>query len=425
MMRRIFVIPIILYFFLACIRLVSAEEGVNNTMIQDLIEEAIKNNPELKALEEKICAFSERPSQARSLDDPRLRLSIMNLPVDTFRFDQEAMTQKQISVMQRFPFPGKLSLKGEIAEKELEIVRDEYTEKKNNIIMQVKVSYQELLFIEKAIEITKENQSLLREFLKIAETKYAVGKGIQQDVLKAQVELSKITNQLIVLEQKRKTAMARLNTLLNRPVHLPFPGTADVRQTRLNLEFEELKDIAEENRPLLIRLRHLIERNQLLYRLAKREYYPDFDLGISYGQRDESLRQDWVDFFSTSITINIPLWYKTKESAKVAQEKANIKMAEQQYNTLRNEVLFQIKDTLAEIKRYEEEIELFRTGLIPQASLSLESAIAGYKVNKVDFLTLLNNLITLYNYKIKYYEAIINHEKRLAELEAIIGKRLS
>jgi outer membrane protein TolC len=219
--------------------------------------------------------------------------------------------------------------------------------------------------------------------------------------------------------------MARLNTLLNRPVHLPFPETAEIRQTRLNLEFEELKGIAEENRPLLIRLRHLIERNQLAYRLAKREYYPDFDIGISYGQRDESLRQDWVDFFSTSITMNIPLWYKTKESAKVAQEKANIKMAEQQYNTLKNEIFFQIKDTLAEIERYEEEIELFKTGLIPQASLSLESAIAGYKVNKVDFLTLLNNLITLYNYKIKYYEAITNHEKRLAELEAIIGKRLS
>lgn len=205
-MRKISIIPIIIYFFLACVRLVSAEEGVNNTIIQDLIEEAIKNNPELKVLEEKIHAFEQRPSQARSLDDPRLRLSIMNLPVDTFRFDQEAMTQKQISLMQRFPFPGKLSLKGEIAEKELEIVRDEYTEKKNNIIMQVKVSYQELLFIEKTIEITKENQSLLREFVKIAETKYAVGKGIQQDVLKAQVELSKITNQLIVLEQKKKNS---------------------------------------------------------------------------------------------------------------------------------------------------------------------------------------------------------------------------
>jgi len=423
-MKKIFIVPAIISLMLISIELVFAEEQRNNTTLENLIEEAVKNNPELKALKERIQAYKEKPSQAKSFDDPRLKLSIINLPVDTFRFDQEAMTQKQISVMQRFPFPGKLSLKGNIAEKKLEMVKEEYTERKNNIIMEVKVAYQNILFINKSIEITEENLNILREFVKIAEAKYEVGKGIQQDVLKAQVELSKMINRLILLEQKKKTSIARLNTLLNRPTQTPFAEAEQIKQSGFNLKFENLQKIAEENRPELRRLKHLIEQYRLAYRLAKKDYYPDFDFGISYGQRDESQRQNWVDFFSASITINIPLWYKTKESARVAEEKANIKKAKEQYNSMKNKVFFQIEDIMAEIERYNKEIELFKTGLIPQGSLSLESAIAGYKVNKVDFLTLLNNLITLYNYETEYYKAITGYEKKLAELEAAVGTRL-
>ncbi|MEF9427486.1 MAG: TolC family protein, partial [Candidatus Mariimomonas ferrooxydans] len=189
-MKKIFIASMLIFLMLVNIEAIFAEGPGNKTILEKLIEEALKNNPELKTFGEKIGVFKERPPRARSLDDPRLRLSIMNLPVDTFSFNQEPMTQKQISIMQKLPFPGKLQLRGGIAEKELEKVKEEYIEKKNNIIMQVKVVYHNLLFINKAIDATEENRNLLREFVKIAETKYAVGKGIQQDVLKSQVELS-------------------------------------------------------------------------------------------------------------------------------------------------------------------------------------------------------------------------------------------
>lgn len=406
------------------IQLVSAEETVNKSNLERLVDEALENNPELKAYKEMVRVYKERPSQSRSLDDPRLKFSILNLPTDTFRFNQEAMTQKQASLMQKFPFPGKLALRGNIAERELEIVRKEYEEKKNNIIMQVKVDYQNLHFIIKATEITEDNRGLLREFVKIARTKYAVGTGIQQDVLKAEVELSRMTDKLIILEQKRKTAEARLNTILDRPVQMPFAEIWQVKQNSFDLTYEYLRGIAEENRPVLYGLKHLIERYRFAARLAEKEYYPDFDVGVSYGQRDDSSTVERADFFSASVTLNIPLWYKTKESRKVAEEKANIWRAQEQYNSMKNEVYFQIKDIMAEIEKYNEEIELFKTGLIPQSRASLESAISGYEVNKVDFLTLVNNQITLFNYEIDYYRAITSHENKLAELEAAVGKRL-
>jgi len=392
--------------------------------LERLIEEAVKNNPELKAYEEKVRAYKERPAQAESLDDPRLKFSIVNVPVDSFRLNQEPMTQKQISIMQKFPFPGKLSLKGAMAEQELEIVKKEYLEKRNEIIKQVKVVYNNLSFIKKAIEITENNRELLKEFIKIAETKYAVGKGLQQDVLKSQVELSRMIDRLISLRQKKQTMTARLNTLLNRPTQMPFEDVEEISQTGFNLTFEGLRQIAVGNRPVLLGLRHLINRYRFAYRFAKKDYYPDFDVGIGYGQRDDSSTAERTDFVSAFVTVNIPLWYKTRESRKVAEEEANIRKATEQYNSMKNNLFFQIKDILTEIEENKQEIELFRTGIIPQSTMSLQSAIAGYKVNKVDFITLVNNQITLYNYEIDYYRLITDYENKLAELEAAVGKRL-
>jgi outer membrane protein TolC len=423
MKRRFIVISILL---LALINFYSVcAEGLDSApILEDLINEAVTNNPGLKVFEETIKVFREKPAQAKSFDNPRLKLSIMNLPVDTFQFDQEAMTQKQISVMQKFPFPNKLQLTADIAEKELDAVREEYYEQKNMLIMQVKLAYLNLFFLNKAIEVTDANKRLLREFVKIAETKYEVGKGVQQDVIKAQVELSKMTDRLISFEQKRLTAMARLNMLLNRPIELPFNNIDQIKRTGFDLTFENLKQIAVESRPALLRMKHLIEQNRIAKSLAEKNYYPDFDVGISYGQRDNSPDQERTDFLTGSVTIKLPFWYKSKESRKVEEKKANIRKTVEQHNALKNDIYFQIREVMTEIEKYDKEIELFQTGLIPQSKLSLESAIAGYKVNKVDFLTLVNNQITLYSYKLDYYRALTDHEVKLAELETTIGKRL-
>jgi cobalt-zinc-cadmium efflux system outer membrane protein len=423
-------IPLALFFFLlfAGPGPVLAEDPPHAASMEELVDEAVRNNPGLKMLEEKMEAYGERPPQAESLENPRVGFSIVSLPVDTFRFDQEPMTQKQIALWQKFPFPGKLGLKGDIARKELEVVREEYGEKKNAVIMQVKVAYRNLLFIDKSLKITEENRDLLRNFVTVTETKYAVGMGIQQDVLKAQVELSKINDLLISLEQKRQSMIARLNTLLNRPADASFIQDEEIpegRETTFAYSLGELQSIALENRPSLLGLQQLIERNRLAERFAEKSYYPDFDVGVSYGQRDNSMTgEKRPDFISGFVTVSIPLWYKTKEGRKVAEERANIRNAAEQYNAAKNEVFFQIKDILTEIERFNREIGLFKTGLIPQSRTSLESAMAGYQVNKVDFITLVSNQLTVYNYEIEYYRLITNYMNKLSELEAAVGKRL-
>lgn len=392
--------------------------------MEKLIDEALRNNPDLKAAEDRIEAAGERPPQEESLDNPRLGLGLMNIPTDTFKFTQEPMTQKQVSFIQKLPFPGKLPLKGDIARKDLDIAKEDLLERRNNLIMQVKTTYHNLLLINKTIAVTKENLDLLREFVKTAETRYAVGMGIQQDVLKARVELSKMLDMLISQEQMRDSLVARLNSLLYRPQGAKLTGLEgedieSLKQTEFPYRLDELEAAAVENRPLLIGAGQRIEKSRLAVRLAKKNYYPDLDVSVSYGQREGR-----PDFVSGAVMVTIPLWYKTKEDRKLAEERANARQAEEQYNSIKNEVFLRLEDSALEIKRFREKINLFSTGLIPQSRAALESAISGYSVNKVDFVTLVSNQVTLYNYQIEYYRALTNYENKLAEIEATVGKRL-
>ncbi len=391
----------------------------SENVLTALIEEALINNPELKYYEELINIYKTKPPQVASFDNPRVKFAINNLPTDTREFDQEPMTQKQIILMQKFPYPGKLPLKGEIARMDTELARNEYDNKKLEIVMKLKTSFMNILFFDRAIEITEGNKELLGQFVKIAETKYSVGKGLQQDVLKARVEISKMIDKLITLQQKRKSTVAGLNTLLNRSSEDSFDVDIKLKMTSFDYTFKGLWQKAVHSHPLLQRVKSIVEQNRLRVTLAQRDYYPDFDVSFGYGQRDER-----TDFVSASVTMKIPLWHKNREGMKVSEERANVRRAEEQYDAIVNDISFKISDIMAKVEMSKRQLELLETGIIPQATMSLESAISGYKVNKVDFITLVNNQITLFNYEIQYHRVLADYENNLAELEAAVGARL-
>ena len=392
--------------------------------LEKLIREALANNPRLKAAREKFDALSQRPSQARSWANPKVGFGIMSLPVNTFSFGQEPMTEKQFTVEQTIPFPGKLPLKGEIAAREADIADEAVKEEKVDLIRQVKTAYWDLLLIDKTIDVTRGNRDLLRDFVKTAENRYAVGKGIQQDVLQAQVELSKMIDALIYQRQEKETLTARMNALLYRSLDTEVMETrgedlGKLKPAPFAVSAGQLEGMAAADSPVLAGARRKIKKDLLAVRLAKKDYYPDFDTEISYGQRDSM-----PDLVSGSVFVSIPLWHRTKEDKKVDEERAGVLAARQQYDSLRDDLFFRLKDAVLELQRYDNQIDLFRTGLIPQAQAALQSAIAAYSVNKVDFETLIDNQITLYNYEIKYYSLLADYENTIAGIEAAVGRQL-
>jgi outer membrane protein TolC len=392
--------------------------------VDQLIDEVLQNNPEILAAKKKLEVFKEKVPQAFALEDPMLGFGIINLPTN-FSFRDEDMTMKEISISQKLPFPGKRPLMREMAEKEVEAVFNEIQGKVHQIIKDVKTAYYDLSHTYRATEVIQRNKNILENFVKIAETRYAVGEGIQQDVLRAHVEVSRMLDELIMLEQKRRALEAKLKALLNRAPETQVGIPEEVIFRKFPFTIEELQKMALEMNPTLKGMKKMIESKEKAYALAKREYYPDFNFRFAYGQRDNGPEMKRRDTLTGMMEINIPIFYKSKQDRKVAEAKADIQVIEAQYKAMKNEILFMITDMGSMIQRGERQLELYKTGIIPQASLQINSAMSAYRVGKADFMTLLDSQMTLYKYELEYHQALTEYEKNVAGLGAAIGKHFS
>jgi outer membrane protein TolC len=423
-MRRVILIISTLLLFAPEVGATNKHAGHFKQTLNKFIETAKKQNPSLLEANNKINIYKQIPDQRSSWKDPMLTFGLANLPVDTFSFRQEAMTQKQIQVTQEIPFPGKMALRKEAADKDVSIAKWNLKELELNIIRQVKESFYELCFINSALETTQQNKILLKQFVTIAESKYSVGKGIQQDVLKAQVELSKIMDELIELRQLQANETGKLNILMNRLPQDPLEIPHGLTQTKFKFDIKSLQDLAEKNRPFLQGIQSTINKFTITKKLAEKEYYPNIRVGVRYGQREDSPTQEHPDFVSGFIGVNIPIWFATKQRKKVAEENYRILTAKDSYNAARNDVFLKIKLILDKEIKGQKLISLIKTGIIPQAKQSLESALAAYSVDKIDFLTLIDNQVTLLKWEIKYHRQLTDYEQNLSALEHVVGQPL-
>ena len=391
-------------------------------ILLDLIQEALENNPGLEAAVLRAQSAEKVISQAGALPDPQLNLGLLNLPVNSFAFDQEPMTAKLIGIMQKFPFPGKQGLAKEMAEFEAGAVKYQQKEVRNQIVQMVKSAYYNLYAFDRAIETVQKNQTLMEQFIRIAETKYSTGTGLQQDVLRAQVEFSKLEDDLIMWQQKRRAATARLNAILNRPVDSQFDKTARDLVLPESQASGSPTETIEQQRPLLLAWKERIQKAESSVKLARRDYWPNFTVGASYRQRD-NLSNGVVmhDFFSATLSINIPLFFKRKQGAKVAEKELAFSALNAQYKNIYIGVLSNLEGIEAEMERNRKRVELYRGGILIQAQQSLESAQAGYQVGKVDFLTLINNWMMLQNYEMQYFFAMADFHKAMANYELNMG----
>ncbi|MDH3975067.1 MAG: TolC family protein [Deltaproteobacteria bacterium] len=406
--------------FLVCLPLDGYPAENKSISLTNLVNEVINSNRDLAALKEHINAISTLPDQAGSLPNPSLTVGLVNIPTDSFDLKQEAMTQKTIGLMQKFPYPGKRGLKREIAQKQLEKSLTDLETLKLQLVRDLKIDYYTLYFVSRSREVTQRNKRLLQDFIRIAETKYSVGKGIQQDVLKAYVELSKMNEKLISLEEKEAVLKARLNYYMNREPDSPFEMPQELELSHGTMSDMELMKGSFEKHPLLKGMKSLIKKGDKARLLAEKNYYPDFNVTLQYGQREDG-NMDRADFISTMVSVQLPIWQKNKEDKKLMEKRARLNETRLRYESARNRLAFMVKKTKSEMESAWEKTLLFRDGIIPQAKASLESAIAGYQVNKVDFLTLLNNHLTLFNYEIQYYRSLTDHEIKMAELEEALG----
>ena len=382
--------------------------------------EALDKNPEILATKKKWEATRARVPQARSLDDPKFSWMVYGDSIET----RAGPMENVFSLSQKFPFPGKLELRGKIAQEVANSNEDLLKNVQLKIIAAVKNIYYDLYMSEKSIQITRENVELVKNFAQIALTKYKAGQVSQQDVLRAQVELAALANALLILQEKKESARARLNKLLNRPTTSPLGEVPDFELSPFRMTFVELAPLARQNRPQLASLSHIIKKAEAGLALARKNYHPDLMLGLQYWDigREGGMRNG-DDAWAVRMSINLPIWWDRLKAAAL-QAEAQIAKAEADYQEMENITLFQVKDALVKVEIAQRSAVLYQTTIIPQAEQTLKVSTTSYQAGKLDFLTLIDNWRMLLKFRLEYFRQLANFEKSLADLERAVGVEL-
>lgn len=385
-----------------------------------LVQEALNKNPAVQSAFRQVQAMRRRVPQAKTLPDPTVGVgwagNIAPFSIQT----GDPSSYRGITAMQMLPYPGKLNLQGKIADREAEAAYWDYESVRRRVVADLKTAYYDYSFYTKAIETTKRDKDLLVKLSQISEARYRVGKGMQQDVLKSQVEISLVEQRLTMLDQQMKTDQAKINTLLFRDPEAALPPPTQLEPVKLEYSLEQLYQFALQQDTGIQREQRMVERNQYATSLAKKSYYPDLTVGYMFQQRPQL-----PDMNGFTVTVNVPVFYRSKQREAVRENTEQLISAQQSKDNRKTELFFAVKEQYLMAKSSERLLQLYSQGVVPQSSLALESSMSAYQVGNVDFLTVLSNFTTILDYEVNYYRELANYNMAVARLEPLVGTELA
>ena len=394
--------------------------------LQNLINEALKANAEVKQMASLAGAAKETIKPAGALEDPTVSFGMTNIPTDTFALNQDPMTQKMLELSQKFPFPGKRRLRSEVAAEQAKSETLAYKDKANEIRAKVVMSYWNLALAYAGFDIVQKNKQIWEQVVQVTETRYKVGQGMQADVLQAQVELGNYLDRLLQYKQRQESSQADLNALRSQPPQTPVGRPQPLRPRTFTLKLDDLFAQAEA-RPQLQALKALVAKQQKAVDLAKKEYFPDATVSLGYAFRETlgppvNLKQ--ADMFSGGVMFNLPVWQGSKIKPKIREEQERQTAAKEAVQNTWNQVAAAIKDRYAKLMRLAQQITLYNQGIIPQARQAAEASLASYQVGSLGFTQLYQNQIAAYNAELTMQEYLKDFEENWAELEWLAGVEL-
>lgn len=396
-------------------QMAEAQAGRDTLGVAQAVAIARTANPMLQAARLRADAALERVPQAGAPADPQLSFGLMNRPLSGFGTG-EPMTMNQVQLTQMLSWPGTLRFRKQSARHLALALGYDADEAEAMLVARVKAVYYEAAFMDRSLEIMERTRGLLRDFLQVSQALYSVGTGLQQDVLQAQVTVARMTEDITVMTQDRIAMGARLNALLGRDATVPIGGLELPPPGEAPLEVDALMALAAERRPALRAARARVEAAEAAYRAARRELYPEFMLGLAYGQRPQ-----FDDMATVMIGVRVPLWAGARQLPMRREMLAMQAMDEAEARDLMNETLARLTELRAEAERARRLAQLYATAVLPQARAAVESALSAYRVGRVDYMTLVENEMTVNRYEIATVRLTADYHRALAELEALVG----
>jgi cobalt-zinc-cadmium efflux system outer membrane protein len=393
----------------------AASQLQDRLRIGEVVEAVRSANPSLRARRLRADAARERIAPAGALPDPTLSLGLMNRPLDGFGTDQP-MTMNSVQWTQRFPWPGTRAIARERSSHGAEADAFDALELEATLVARAKGVYYRIAQVDRAIGVVESTRTLLRDFLDVTTARYAVGSGLQQDILQAQVAVAQTTAELSVLRERRVALGARLNALMGRPVGLRV-GSADLPDPGASLPSSDtLLARASELRPALQSARKRILAAEAAIAAADRDGYPDLTLTLGYGQRPR-----FDDFATVMVGLSLPLWTGSRQEP-VRREMETMRSVEQaREDDVYAETFARLVESRARAERARSLSDLYRTSVLPQAVAAVESAMSAYRVGRVDYMTLLSNQMTVNRFELELLELAVEYHSAVADIEALTG----
>jgi outer membrane protein TolC len=386
-----------------------------------LVREAVANNPGVIAARVHWQAQDKVPIQAATLPDPQVSLQHFTVgsPQPFSGYESSDFYYTGFGVSQDIPGPGKLRLQKSEAEKDAEYARHRYEAAERDVEERVREIYFELFYHVKTLVILDRNQDELHQIQQIAETRYRVGEGLQQDLIKAQLQTTEILKEHAMHHQEEDQEQLALKQILGRDPDSRNIEIGEVQPTHLQLDSSQLAQLAASGSPELAADRAMEARSSEALKLAHQGYWPDFTVGYTFEKTGPGFR----DYYMLNLGAKIPLYFWRKQTPAIEQAALEAEAAREQTRATRLQVSTAAESSLVALRTAERIMSIYRDGLIPQAETSQASAMAAYRVGKVDFQTLLSSVLDLQNLRQEYYRSLADHEIAIAKIQQIIGDR--
>lgn len=389
------------------------------TSLAKLIEEAERNNPRIIAARRDWQAATQVPSQVSTLPDPQFTVQqfAVGSPRPFAGFSNSNFAYIGFGISQDVPYPGKLRLRGEIAKRGAVVTQDQFEIVRRQVVEQLKAAYFQLSYVQQTLGILQRDQRVLAEIEKIAEARYRVGQGNQQDVLKAQLEETKLLPEIALHHQHMEMLEARLKQLLNRPADSSDLAAEVLTETPFAYTADQLMALIRTGNPSVQAEQEMVRQQGLRVSLAHKDFYPDFNVQYMWQHTAEQFR----DYYMLSFGVQLPIHWRQKQRPRLAQEVEELDSSRRSYEAHVNQAYFDVHDQYLAAETDARVLTIYRQGLIPQAAATFSAGLAAYQTGREDFQTLLGSFLDVLNLNLEYWRTLADHETALAQLEEVTG----
>ncbi len=391
--------------------------------LQDLLTEAEQNNPQIRAARQGWQSAKQIPSQVSTLPDPQFNLQQVNVgsPRPFAGYTNSDFAYIGLGVSQDFPYPGKLRLKGEIAKREADVVQQRYESVRRSILAQVKSAYFQLAYLSKTLGILESDGQLLQQVEKAADARYRSGMGTQQDLLQAQLQQTKLLREIAMHHLEVGKREAQLKQLLNRAQDSPDIEPTGLVETPLVQTYADLQAAAQVENPELASAQKMIEKQSLQVNLARKDFYPDFNVQYMWQRTDPT---QFRAYYMLSFGVRVPIYRGRKQRPELAQAEAEQSRARSELQAQSQQVSSELRAQYVIAQQTSEVLKIHREGLAPQARAEFQAGLATYQSNKQDFQALLTAFLDVLHLDEEYWQNVAEYETAIARLEQLTGLSL-